>query len=118
MLDINYANDNVRYYFENLKAIKKEYGPELAKKVSQRKDELQSFNSVYELLNCGIDNPHLLLGDLDGCMGWDLSARIRLIIKISEKFEQDTIEKTKTMTSVVIEGVRDYHDGNKKWIID
>ena len=118
MIEIKYANNNVKYYFENPKAIKKDCGPDLAKKVSQRKDELASFNCVFDLLNCGIDNPHLLIGDLEGCLGWDLSSHIRLIIKVCDKFEPDTIEKTKTSTTVVIEGVRDYHGGNKKWIIN
>lgn len=117
MLEINYANDNVKYYFENPKAIQKECGPDIAKKVMKRMDELKSFNSVYELLNSGIDNPHLLVYDLDGCMGWDITARMRLILRISKEFEEDTKEKIKTMTSIVVEGMRDYHNGNKKWII-
>lgn len=118
MIEIKYANDNVKYYFENPRAIQKDCGPDLAKKVNRRIDELRSFNSVNELLNCGIDNPHLLIGDLEGSLGWDLTSHVRLIIKICEKFEEDTIEKTKFITSVVIEGVRDYHGGNKKWIIN
>ena len=118
MINIDFANENVKYYFENIKAIKKDFGQNLAKKISQRNDELKSFNTVNELLNSGIDNPHLLIGDLEGCIGWDLTAQIRLIIKICDQFEEDTIEKTRTMTFVVIEGVRDYHDRNKKWIIN
>lgn len=118
MIEIKYANNNIKYYFENPRAMQKDYGSELTKKIVKRIDELMSFNNVFELLNSGLDNPHLLVADLDGCLGWDLSANIRLIIRICETFEVDTKEKTKIMTSVVIEGVRDYHDRNKKWIIN
>lgn len=118
MIEIRYANNNVEYYFKNLRALQKDFGPDLAKKVSRRIDELRSFGSVSELLNSGIDNPHLLNTDLNGCIGWDLSSNVRLIIRIANEFEEDTIEKTKTLNEVIIEGVRDYHGGNKKWIIN
>ena len=118
MIEIKYTNNNVKYYFENLKMMQKDYGLKLAKKVSQRIDELKSFSNVNELLNSGIDNPHLLSTDLDGCIGWDLTANVRLIIRIAQDFKEDTVESTKTMNEVIIEGVVDYHDGNKKWIID
>ena len=118
MLDIHYKNKKVEDYCKNPKLVQKDFNIQLAKKISQRMDELQSFNSIYQLLSCGIDNPHLLIGDLDGCIGWDLTGRIRLILKTGEKFECDFMEQCKTMTEIQVEGVRDYHDGNKKWLIN
>ena len=118
MIKVDYKNSNVQKYCESFKLTQKDIGPQLAKKLSQRLDELRSFNTVYELLNCGIDNPHMLVGDLGGCIGWDLSATVRLILRICDDFTEKTNEEIKTMTNVVVEGVRDYHDRNKKWLIN
>ena len=118
MIEITYRNTDVELYCTNLRKTQKEYGSKLAMKLSQRLDDLQSLNTVYELLSCGIDNPHLLNYDLDGCIGWDLTSNVRLIIRISDSFTNDIIEQCKYMTTVCIEGVRDYHGGNKKWLIN
>lgn len=115
---MNYKSKSIEGYCENPRLVNKECGPVIAKKLSQRLDDLKSFNTVYELLNSGIDNPHLLIGDLDGCLGWDLTGRVRLIIRICDSFNELTFEKTKSIMTVIIEGVIDYHDGNKKWIIN
>ena len=118
MLEITYKNTNIEKYCIDLRKTQKEHGSQLAIKLSQRLDDLRSLDTIYELLTCGIDNPHLLNHDLDGCVGWDLTANVRLIVRISETFTNDIIEKSKNMTRACIEGVRDYHGGNKKWLIN
>ena len=118
MLEITYKNKNVKEYCENPRRVQKDYGAQLAAKLSQRIDDLKSLNSIYELLECGIDNPHLLKHDLEGCIGWDLTSHIRLIIKFCEMFSADIVEKSKNITTATIEGVRDYHGGNKRWLIN
>ena len=118
MLEISFKNKNVEKYCTNIKDVQKDFGPQIAKKLAQRLSEAKSFNTVFELLNSGIDNPHLLKGDLDGCAAWDLTAQVRLIIRISDSFNENTEDDIKTMTFIVVEGVRDYHDGNKKWLIN
>lgn len=118
MISIAFKNNNVEKYCNNLKLVQKEFGLQIAKKLSQRLDDLKSFNTVFEVLNSGIDNPHLLIGDLDGCIGWDLNATVRIIIRICDSFAENTVEQSKTITSVTVEGVRDYHGGNKKWLIN
>lgn len=115
---ILYRNKTVKEYCENPSLVKKDFNIQLAKKLSQRMDELKSLGTVFDLLNCGIDNPHLLKGDLDGCIGWDLTGQIRLIIKASNEFEDDFMNKCKNIKTVEVEGVRDYHGGNKKWLIN
>ena len=117
MIEIEYKNKNVKDYCENPKITQKDFGQQLTKKLFQRLRDLRSFNSVNQLLNSGIDNPHLLRGDLEGCLGWDLTSNVRLIIRICDSFCEKTIEESKTMTSVIVEGVRDYHDRNKQWLI-
>ena len=107
MLELFYKNKNVEKYCLDIRCTQKDFGIQIAKKLSQRLSEAKSFNSVFDLLNSGIDNPHLLIGDLDGCMAWDLTAQVRLIIRISNSFNENTSEEIKTMTSVVVEGVRD-----------
>ncbi len=118
MLKVYYKNDRVKKYCENPRDVQKDFGIEIAKKLSKRLDDLQSFDTVMQLLNGGIDNPHLLKSDLEGCLGWDLTANVRLIIKICDCFNEKTIEECKTITTVTVEGVRDYHGGNKKWLIN
>ena len=118
MLEIDYKNNNVKKYLENLRLVQKEFGLQIAKKIAQRLDELRSFNNVFLLLTSGIDNPHLLIGDLEGCIGWDITGPVRFIIKFCESFSGYDMKDSKYITKVVIEGVRDYHGGNKKWLIN
>ena len=118
MLEIEFKNANIEKYCTDFRLTKKDFDVQLAKKLSQRMDELRSFDNVYQLLTSGIDNPHLLIQDLEGCIGWDLTSRIRLIINFCSSFDGTEMDKSKTITKVKIEGVRDYHDRNKKWIIN
>lgn len=118
MLEITYKNNNVKEYCTDFRLIQRKLGIQLAKKISQRMDELKSCNNVYNLLTCGIDNPHLLIGDKEGCIGWDLTNTIRLIIKFCESFSGKDMEESKNIVEVEIEGVIDYHGGNRKWIIN
>ena len=118
MLEIFYKNKNINEYCNNLRLVQKDYGFELAKKLSQRESELVSFNNVNELLNSGIDNPHMLTGNLDGCIAWDLTSQVRIIIRIEEKFNEFTKENLINIRKVTIEGVIDYHGGNSKWLIN
>lgn len=117
MCTISYLNKNVEYYWNNLRAVNKDYGNKLAKKLSQRKDELASLNNAQELLDCGIDNPHMLKESFDGCIGWDLTANVRLILRIQANFDEKTIKNLSTFTNFEIEGVIDYHGENTNWII-
>lgn len=115
---ILYKNKTVQEYFENPSLVKKDFNVQLAKKIAQRMDELRSLPTVYDLLNCGIDNPHLLIGDLDGCIGWDLTGPTRVILRAADGFSEDFMSKCKDIKTIEVEGVRDYHGGNKKWIIN
>lgn len=117
MFTISFLNSKIEYYWNNLKAVNKDFGSKLAKKLSQRKDELASLNDAQELLDCGIDNPHMLRENFDGCIGWDLTANIRLILRIQAKFDENTNKNLSTFTNIEIEGVIDYHGGKTKWII-
>ena len=59
----------------------------------------------------------MLKENFDGCIGWDLTANVRLILRIQANFDEKTIKKLSTFTNFEIEGVIDYHGGNTNWII-
>lgn len=117
MLTIKYINKNVQRYCTNPRLTQKDYGTQIAKKLNQRMCDLAALDNVDDLLNCGIDNPHLLNYDLSGRIGWDITNMIRLVIKVSDDFNIDTVKDLSKVTEVTIEGVRDYHGGNKQWLI-
>lgn len=97
--------------------IKKKIGNSLAKTVFRRLNELLAAPDLWTFLNCGVGHPELLTGNLSGSFSVRITANYRLIIKPSTN--DLSPDGLKTCTSVIIEGVTDYHGNNvhTKWLL-
>lgn len=116
-MELTYANEKVKEIFLNGDKMIKRVGLPLAKSIKKRKDQLESFVNLFELMGSGIDNPHLLKGDLYGCIGWSITGNVRIILdlelKNGEVYSLDIPKRKK----ICIKGVCDYHGGKNEWTI-
>lgn len=116
-MDIVYANTKVEKVMTDAKQLVKKVGSDTAKAIIKRKNQLEAFSHIGELMRSGIDNPHLLENNLYGCIGWSVTANLRFILDIGlekdEKYSQEMYLKEK----ITVKGVMDYHGGKDEWII-
>lgn len=116
-MDIDYTNNKVEKVMTDAKQLVKKVGSNTAKAIIKRMNQLEAFSNIGELMQSGIDNPHLLDNNLYGCIGWSVTANLRLILDVgldkSEKYSTEINLKEK----IKIKGVTDYHGGKDEWII-
>ena len=116
-MELEYSNNKVKKAFTDGAYLLKTVGLPRAKAIKLRKDQLEAFQNIRELMMSGIDNPHLLSGNLHGCIGWSVTGNLRIILDLKlEKNEAYGLEIARR-EKICIKGVTDYHGGKDEWII-
>ena len=112
---LEYINATVEKYFIDFNLLKKYKGPDLARAIKKRHDQLRAAANFSVFLSTGLGKPHPLISNLKGCYGISITGNIRLIVKPDvESMDPVSLKKCEV---VIIEGVMDYHGQKNKWII-
>ena len=116
-MELEYSNAKVEKAFTDWRYLQKIVGLQLTKAIKKRKDQLESFQNIYEFMGSGIDNPHPLNGDLYGHISWSITGNLRIIFDLNlAKNEIYNLEIPKR-ERICTKGVVDYHGGKNEWII-
>lgn len=117
-MDIEYANNHIEKVITDAKQLVKRVGPLMAKTIIKRWNQLKAFSNVGELMRSGIDNPHPLIMNLYGCIGWSITGNYRFILDVGLGKNEKYIEcEVNLKEKIIIKGVADYHGGKNEWII-
>ncbi|MCI2068518.1 MAG: hypothetical protein LKJ88_02965 [Bacilli bacterium] len=116
-MEVIYANANVEECCKNIKISFRRLGAQIANKLNKRISQLMSFDNLYDVMNSGFDNPHILTGDIKGYIAWDINENYRLILDPLVNMDQSFKEETKNIRKIEVKGVVDYHGGTQNWIL-
>ncbi|QDZ95922.1 hypothetical protein [Bacillus altitudinis] len=109
-MNILFETDKERAFFEDFKLLRKRYGNDLAKLITRRIIEIESHDSVGDLLSSGIGKGHYLKGNYKNCIALNLTGNYRLIIRpfLGEDIDISQLNNYR-LTIVTILKVEDYH---------
>ena len=109
---ISYKTRKLEKQFSSAKEISKNFGVN-AKRVSQRKAELESADNLEILMQIPAANCHPLKGDRDGEWALDVSKNHRIIFEIDHDpiptKETGSIDAVKITDVIIINVNEDYH---------
>ncbi len=117
-MEITFATKKIKDIFTNAVKLKKSVGAEMCKKIIKRMLELEQFDNIGELMQRGLDNPHVLVGDLANHIAWEVSRNYRLILKFEKASNEEFNTDVQRKETICIEGVLDYHGSKDRWIIN
>lgn len=110
-MTITYRNNKIKKKLSSASEIKKAFG-QMAKKVSQRMDEIKDSANLAVLMQIPAANCHPLMGDKNGNWAVDISGNYRLIFDLNHdpipKTENGSID-TIVVTDITIIETTDYH---------
>lgn len=110
-MNIEFKSNKLRKILTNAREIQKEYGT-MAKKVSQRMEQLTASPNLAVLISIPSANCHSLKADRNGEWAVDISGNYRLIFEINQnpipKKDNDVID-TILVTDIRILETTDYH---------
>lgn len=116
-MNVYCSNEKIKKNITDLSLLIRKVGKDIAKSILKRLRQLESFVNVKELLNSGIDKPHLLEGNFYGFIGWSITDKMRLILDLNIDKNQKYSEEVLNKKEVFIKGVVDYHGNKNEWII-
>ncbi len=113
-MEILYESKKLEKLVNNKAKLAKEHGVIFAKAFYKRLDQLKALKLLFNLMGSGLDHPHLLKGDFANCIGWDIDANKRIILKIPP-----TMSTFDAMQSeqIILKGVVDYHGDKTNWYL-
>lgn len=109
-MNIDYKSNKLKRILTNAMLLKKEYGT-MAKKVSQRMDQLNASDNLAVLISLPV-NCHSLTGERKGEWAVDISGNYRLIFEINQNpipIKGDSSIDTILVTDIRILETTDYH---------
>lgn len=113
-----YQSKNIERCSTDFRYAIKEMGLEKAKAFTKRLNELRSFDNLSDLMNSGLDNPHMENCNLKGWIGWSITGSYRLIIDPMKELTSNFLTIEVEIKEVKIRGIVDYHGSEKNnWII-
>ena len=110
-MNINFKSNRLKKTLANAREIQKEYGS-MAKKVSQRMEQLGSSPNLAVLISISATNCHPLTGNRKGEWAVDISGNYRLIFEIDQDpvpIKDDGSVDTILVTDIRILKTTDYH---------
>ena len=111
-LEITYANQKVKKYFEDYSKLQKKLPFEWVRTIKKHMDRLRAAECFGDFLALGLGKPERLEGYKQIRYSLHVSPHARLIIELNA--DQDTIM---ICSEVEIEGVSDYHGSKENWYI-
>ena len=100
-MHILYRTNKLERQCTDAREARRDYGQEMAVKLSQRIQELRAADSIDMLVQFRIGRCHALIGDLDGCFAMDLAQPYRLLFERAETDDEIHI--------VRIVAIKNYH---------
>jgi plasmid maintenance system killer protein len=88
--------------------LQKTYGKQRAEKFKQRRVELLDAKDLTQISTVPPPRLHSLHGDREGQFAIDITANFRLVFEAYDKNKEQTVDKTKAV-SIVVMGIEDYH---------
>jgi plasmid maintenance system killer protein len=111
IMEIRFTGDKERRFYQSEKQLVKAYGKPLADKITRRIKEMESFDSVGQLLDSKLGKGHLLDHDYKGCFSVHLNGNYRLISKLIYDNDSDLSKLNFYKIEIVqIIEVKDYHE--------
>lgn len=111
-LEITYANQKVKKYFEDYSKLQKKLPFEWVRTIKKHMDRLRAAECFGDFLALGLGKPERLEGYKQIRYSLHVAPHARLIIELNA--DQDTIM---ICSEVEIEGVSDYHGSKENWYI-
>lgn len=110
-MNLDFKSNKLRKILTNAREIQKEYGT-MAKKVSQRMEQLYAAPNLAVLISYPSANCHSLTGNRKGEWAVDISGNYRLIFEINQEpvpMKDDGSVDTIRVTDIRILETTDYH---------
>jgi proteic killer suppression protein len=110
-LDIRFGSAREHAFFCDDRALKKKYGPQMARKIRQRLDDLSAADTL-SVMRSLPGRCHELTADLAGTLSVDLVQPQRLLFRPTEpvpRLPDGGLDWTK-VTSIEIVGIEDTHE--------
>lgn len=111
-MEITYANNRVKKYFEDYNKMQKKLPFEWVKAIKKHINHLKAAECFEDFLKLGLGNPEPLTGYQHLRYSLHVASNVRLIIEPNAT--QDTIM---ICTEIEVEGVSDYHGSKENWYI-
>lgn len=109
-MNILFETDKDKEFYENFVALKKCFGNDLARMITKRIDQIESFESIGELLDSKLGKGHYLKENYKNCIALNLNKNYRLIIKpVYNEIEDFSRLDNYNLKIVTILKVEDYH---------
>jgi len=107
-MDVQFKNSKMKKVFEDHKLLTREYGAQQSKEIIQRINEFTAAENLYDILKIPQARLHSLTGNLNGLWTVDIKHPYRMLIELLNGDPSDL----KIITSIKIDGVKDYHRGH------
>ena len=114
---IDYENNKIEKFFSNWEHTAKKCGFETAKLIKKRFEQIKASADIDVFYSLGIGKPHLLKGDMTGCLGISITGNLRLILIIKDYSPKKSLTEIFKTNHLTIKGVCDYHGDKYEWII-
>ena len=111
-MDISFSNERLAKICSSQKAVVKKYGPDVAQRLRQRLDDLQSAANLLEMRSLP-GRCHELKGDRAGQLAMDLPGGYRLVFSPDHDpvpHKQDGGLDWGNVIAISVLAVEDYHD--------
>ncbi|GEM_PF-3814463 len=110
-MEIRFPDDKKREFYQSEKQLTRTYGKQMARKITQRIEQMESFDSVGELLDSKIGKGHTLEHNYKNCLSLHLTGNYRLISKLIYNDNTD-LSKLNFYEIEIVEiiEVKDYHE--------
>jgi len=111
-MEVFFASERLAKQLSSQRTLRKEFGPENAKWIQKRLDNLRFVSNLEEMRSLP-GRTHELEGNLKGVLSIELKHGYRLLIEPAEEpppSKPDGGLDWQAVRSVIVIGVRDYHD--------
>lgn len=110
-MNIDFSSNKLRKILTDAREMQKAFG-NMAKKVSQRMEQLKAAPTLFDIINYPAARCHQLKGERKAEWAIDISVNHRMIFEINQNpvpINKDNSVNTLKVTDIMIIGTTDYH---------
>jgi len=107
-MDVQFKNSKMKKVFENHKLLTREYGAQQSEEIIQRLNEFTAAENSFDISRIPQARLHSLIGNLQDKWSVDIKYPYRILIELLNGDPADL----KTVTSIKIVDVKNYHRGH------